>query len=74
MAAANRKNTPAMAKKRQEPEDQRLRLVAAEEAQADDGADEHRREQQHEPHMARAVRPVDRRARRRIAVLSHETS
>jgi hypothetical protein len=64
---------PCHGEERQQAENEGLRLIAAEKAQTDDGAHQHGGQQQHQPNMARTVRPVDRRASRRVALFSHET-
>ena len=58
----------------EQAEDERLRLIAAEKAQAEDRADQDRRQKQHTADMARTIRAVDRFAGRRVALISHVTS
>ena len=58
--------------KGEKAENQRLRLIGADETQADDRPDERAGEQKHQPDMAGAFRPIDRRDRRRIVRVSHE--
>ena len=59
---------------RQQAEDQRLRLIAAEEAQAQDRADQHAGQKQDPADMAGTVGTVDGRALWRVALVSHGIS
>ncbi len=57
---------------REQPEDQRLRLLGGHEAQADRRSDQNARKQEQQADMARPLRPVDGGTRQGLAVLSHE--
>ena len=54
-----------------QPEDQRLRLVVGDDAQADRRSDEQSREEQEEADMPRLVRPTRRGRRRRFGHVRH---
>jgi hypothetical protein len=57
---------------REQPEDERLRLLGGHEPQADRRSDQNARKQEQQADMARPLRPVDGGTRQGLAVLSHE--